>query len=318
MSIKFLSKVAWCAVLATALATAVFGQTDRGTITGTVIDPANALIPGATVTAHNNATGAEFKTDTTQTGNYTIPSLPAGIYSLSAEAAGFKKSTMSDIQVQVAQEVRQDIKLEVGSATESITVQAESVLLKTENAQQDQNISGDRINALPINFGGGGGATGAARDPLAFITLSPGVQQTIGVGGPSSPGGSAAVNGFGGGTYRVYLDGLDETSGNANARANETQGSVEQIEEYTLQTSNFAPEFGQITGGMVNYTTRSGTNKIHGSLYEYFVNEDLDAYRPFTYVNPESRKNDFGGSLGGPVWIPKIYGSAQESDRLPA
>src|ERR1019366_7027784 len=107
--------------------------TDRGTITGTVIDPANALIPGASVTAHNDATGAEYKTDTTQTGNYTIPSLPAGIYSMSAEAAGFKKATVANLQVEVAQEVRQDIKLEVGSATESITVQAESVLLKTEN-----------------------------------------------------------------------------------------------------------------------------------------------------------------------------------------
>jgi hypothetical protein len=259
------------------------------------------------VTAVNISTGSRTEVQTTAAGDYTIPSLTAGTYNVTVEASGFKKLTSQNIVVQVAETERVDGKLEIGAATESIVVTGEAPLLKTENAQQAQNVSGDGINTLPINFGGGGGATGAARDPLAFITLSPGVQQTAGVGGPSSPNGGAAVNGFGNGTYRVYLDGLDETSGNANARANETQGSVEQIEEYTLQTSNFAPEFGQITGGMVNYTTRSGTNMLHGSLYEYFANEDLDAHRPYTYVNPVSRKNDFGGSLGGPIYIPKVY-----------
>ena len=294
-------------VSAFAMAQIGFAQTDRGAITGTVSDPTGAVIPNAHVVASNTSSGSRSETTSTTTGSYTIPSLVAGTYIVTVEAAGFKKLTTEGIVVQVAETARIEAKLEIGAATESILVTGEAPLLKMENAQQAQNITGDRINALPINFGGGGGATGAARDPMAFITLSPGVQQTAGTGGPSSPGGSAAVNGFGGGTYRVYLDGLDATSGNANARANETQGSVEQIEEYTLQTSNFAPEFGQITGGMVNYTTRSGTNQIHGSLYEYFVHEKLDAYRPFTYVNPLSRKNDFGGSLGGPVYIPKVY-----------
>jgi len=290
-----------------AMAQIAFAQTDRGTITGTVSDPTGAVIPGAQVVATNVSSGTHSETTSTATGDYTIPSLIAGTYTVTVEANGFKKSTATDVVVQVANTARVDAKLEVGAATESISVTGEAPLLKMQNAQQDQNVSGDRINALPINFGGGGGATGAARDPMAFITLSPGVQQTVGYGGPSSPNGNSAINGFGGGNYRVYLDGLDETSGNANARANETQGSVDQIEEYTLQTSNFAPEFGQITGGMVNYTTRSGTNQIHGGLYEYFVNEDLDAARPFTYVNPESRKNDFGGTLSGPVYIPKVY-----------
>ena len=290
-----------------AMAQIAFAQTDRGTITGTVTDSTGAAVPGAHVTAVNISTGSRTEVQTTAAGDYTIPSLTAGTYNVTVEASGFKKLTSQNIVVQVAETERVDGKLEIGAATESIVVTGEAPLLKTENAQQAQNVSGDGINTLPINFGGGGGATGAARDPLAFITLSPGVQQTAGVGGPSSPNGGAAVNGFGNGTYRVYLDGLDETSGNANARANETQGSVEQIEEYTLQTSNFAPEFGQITGGMVNYTTRSGTNMLHGSLYEYFANEDLDAHRPYTYVNPVSRKNDFGGSLGGPIYIPKVY-----------
>jgi hypothetical protein len=290
-----------------ALCGAIWGQSDRGTITGSVFDPTGAIVPNAKITAVEAATGTTVETVSTSTGDYTIPSLSAGMYNLKVQAPGFKEITEQGIQVEVALTVRVNVNLQIGRNTESITVTAQATLLKTENAEQDQNIKGDEINALPLNFGGGGGATGAARDPLAFIVLSPGVQQTVGVGGPSSPNGNAAVNGFAGGTFRVYLDGQDETSGNANARANETQGSVEQIEEYTLQTSNFSPEFGQITGGLVNFTTRSGTNKFHGTLYEYFVNEDLDASRPYTYVNPESRKNDFGGSFGGPVWIPKVY-----------
>jgi hypothetical protein len=290
-----------------AMAPIAFAQTDRGTITGTVTDSTGAAVPGAHVTAVNTASGTRTETQTTPTGEYTLVSLTAGTYNVSIEASGFKKLASNGIVVQVAETERVDAKLEVGSATESIVVTGEAPLLKTENAQQDQNVSGDAINALPINFGGGGGATGAARDPIAFITLSPGVQQTAGYGGPSSPNGNSAVNGFGGATFRIYLDGLDETSGNANARANETQGSVDQIEEYSLQTSNFAPEFGQVMGGLVNYTMRSGSNMFHGSLYEYFANEDLDAHRPYTYVNPESRKNDFGGTLSGPVYIPKVY-----------
>jgi len=290
-----------------AICSAMFGQSDRGTITGTVIDPAGATVPNAHITVTNAETGSSVASVSTSAGDYTVPSLTAGTYSLTVEAPGFKTSTQKGIRVEVAMTARVNVNLQVGQATETITITAEAALLNTQNAEQDQNVSGDTINQLPLNFGGGGGATGAARDPLAFINLSPGVQQTVGVGGPSSPNGNAAVNGFAGATFRVYLDGQDETSGNANARANETQGSVEQIQEFTLQTSNFAPEFGQIMGGLVNFTTRSGTNQFHGSLYEYFINEDLDAYRPFTYVNPESRKNDFGGSFGGPVWIPKLY-----------
>jgi hypothetical protein len=290
-----------------ALCSAALGQSDRGTITGTILDPAGAVVPNARVNAQNAETGVSIATVSTSTGDYTIPSLPAGTYNLTVEASGFKTTTQKGIQVEVALTARVNVNLQIGQTSDTVTITAEAPLLKTENAEQDQNIAGDTINALPLNFGGGGGATGAARDPLAFINLSPGVQQTVGVGGPSSPNGNAAVNGFAGGTFRVYLDGQDETSGNANARANETQASVEQIQEFTLQTSNFAPEYGQIMGGLINFTTRSGTNQWHGSLYEYFVNEDLDATRPFTYINPLSRKNDFGGSFGGPVWIPKLY-----------
>ena len=280
------------------MAMSLFAQNDRGTITGTITDPAQAVVPDAAVSARNTETGSLYKTQSTPTGNYTVPSLPAGVYELSVEAPGFKKSSATAIQVRVAEVARIDVQLQLGSASESITVQADAAQLKTESAEQSTNVTGDRINALPINFGGGGGSTGAIRDPLAFIVLSPGVSGT---------GGGGSVNGFGGSSYRVLFEGQDATSGNANARANETQGSVEAIEEYTLETNNFAAEYGQVTGGLVNFTARSGTNHFHGSGYDYFTNEALNATRPFSNVNPFSRKNDWGFTVGGPVRIPRLY-----------
>jgi hypothetical protein len=116
------------------------------------------------------------------------------------------------------------------------------------------------------------------------------------------------VNGLQASTFRVQVEGQDATSQNdIGWTSTVSQPSVDMIQEFSLQTSNFAAEFGQIGGGMYNFTTRSGTNDLHGTGYEYLTNEDLNGSRPFTYANPRSRKNDFGGTVGGPVWIPKIY-----------
>ncbi|HYP07970.1 MAG TPA: TonB-dependent receptor [Bryobacteraceae bacterium] len=280
------------------VSTTGFGQSDRGTVTGTVSDPGGAIVPNVAVVARNVETGSVSQTVTTETGNFTLPSLPAGRYDIKVEAPGFKTFIAKGTQVQVAQTIRIDAVLELGATTETVSVEATAPLLRTENAEQSVNITGDRINQLPLNFGGGGGQVGGIRNPMTFMILSPGV---------SGSGTGARVNGAPGNTFRVMLEGQDTTSGNAEARANETQASVESIEEFSLQTSQFAAEYGQALGGIFNFTTRSGTNQFHGSLYEYLVNEALAAHRPFTNVRPSSRKHNFGGSLGGPVWIPKVY-----------
>ncbi|HWB85414.1 MAG TPA: TonB-dependent receptor [Bryobacteraceae bacterium] len=293
--------VSICALL---LVAAAFAQNDRGTITGTVQDQALARVPNAAVVVTNTATGTEFRTVTTDTGNYTVPSLPAGVYEVSVQATGFKKATHEDVEVQVAQTDRIDFTLQVGSATETISVTAEAPLLKTESGEQSTIITGETINDLPLNFGGGGGSVGAIRSPYSFNVLSPGVS---GSGGPNN-GDTANVNGLQASTFRVQVEGQDATSQNdIGWTSTVSQPSVDMIQEFSLQTSNFAAEFGQIGGGLYNFTTKSGTNQLHGTGYEYFTNEDLDAYRPFTYQNPRSRKNDFGGTVGGPVYIPKIY-----------
>ena len=133
-------------------------------------DSSGSLIPGATVTAINPANGAELKVQTTDTGNYTISSVPAGLYNLVVEVNGFRRYEQQGIRVQVAQTARVDVSMQVGSTAESVTVTADAPLLKTENAEQART-SGERINALPMNFALG---AGAVRNPLGFVQLSPG------------------------------------------------------------------------------------------------------------------------------------------------
>jgi len=220
-------------ILAIAIAMNAMAQSDRGAITGTVQDPAGAVVPGATIVAKNTENGSVFQTITTPTGNFTIASLPVGTYDLTLEAPGFKKVTQEGVRVQVAQILRLDFLLQVGATTESITVTAEAPLLRTENGEQSVNVSGDRINELPLNFGGGGGAGGNIRSWTAFALLSPGV---------TGNNQNTRVNGSPGGNFKIIVEGQDVTSANDTTwTSTVSQASVEMIEEFSLQTSNYSP-----------------------------------------------------------------------------
>ncbi|MEO7145218.1 MAG: TonB-dependent receptor, partial [Bryobacteraceae bacterium] len=283
-------------------AAGLLAQSDRGTITGTVSDPAGAVVPGAPVMAINAQTGIQSKTVTTSTGNYTLGSLPAGVYDVTVEASGFKKHIQKGVQVQVAETERVDAALEVGATSESVTVTADAAILKTEDAEQSETYSGNRLNSLPINFGIGGGAI---RNPLSFVELAPGTSL--------NGWNDIKVNGAPNGSFRIIFEGQDTTSDLNPRVSDESQPSMESIQEFTLQTSNYAPEFGQVTGGLFNFTARSGTNQFHGSAYDYSTNEDLGAGQPFTnsgnghLIRPPNRQNDFGATIGGPVLIPKLF-----------
>jgi hypothetical protein len=285
------------------LATAALAQSDRGTITGTVADEQSSFIPRAVVIARNTETGVQYETVSTSTGNYTLPSLPAGNYDLSVESSGFKKHLQQGIIVQVAQTIRVNVVMQVGATTESVTVNAEAPLLKTENAEQSTNISGELFNDLPLNFS----ATNSVRGWLSFIQLAPGVSGTTH---------TANINGAPAGSFKIYLEGQDVTSTNDTVwTSTVAAASVETIGEFSIQTNNFAAEFGQVLGGVFNFTTKSGTNEFHGSVYEYLTNEALNAYRPLstpfaTSPRPAKaldRKHDYGFSVGGPVRLPWLY-----------
>jgi hypothetical protein len=281
----------------------LYAQADRGTLTGTVSDSQGGVVPQANIGLRNQQTGSQYETLTTPTGNYSLPQLPSGTYDLSVEYAGFKKFTQQGIVIRVAQTERVDVTLQVGSTSEDVTVTADATLLKTENAEQSYNIAAERMNALPLNFGARG--PGSFRDPFAFVQLVPGANIT--------DRNNIRVNGQPNATFAIRLEGQDTSRPLDPLNSDMVAPSVEALQEVSVQTSNFAAEYGQVAGGLFNFTTKSGTNHLHGSGYGYFVNEALHAGKPFTddgsgnHIRPKDRKQDSGGSLGGPVLIPKVY-----------
>lgn len=279
-----------------------FAQSDRGTITGTVADSTGALVPNVNVTLTNSNTGTKSATATTGTGNYTALALPAGTYTLTIEQSGFSKYQQTNIQVQVAVTTRVDVVLKVGTAAESVQVTADSSQLKTESAEQSSTITGKQINELPLNFGIG---AGAIRNPLSFAQMTPGAT--------FNGWNNISING-GNNNFKIMFEGQESDSARQTRVSDELQPSVESIEQFTLQTSNFSAEFGRVgNGGIYNFTSKSGTNQIHGSAYTYFENTFLNAGIPFTndgkgkHIKVVKHLADYGGSIGGPVWIPKLY-----------
>jgi hypothetical protein len=277
-----------------------FGQGVNGTVTGTVTDPTGAVVSGAAVEAANVETGARYTAASTTTGNYAIPNLPVGSYTVTATAPGFKTYSHPNLALSAGQVLKEDVTLEVGSSAESVTVSAEASLLKTESGETAHNVTLKEMDELPLLV-----ITAGYRNPYATLTTLPGSS------------GGAVMNGLGGnGTNAAYrIEGQDSSNRlfNLTEYPSMSQANVDAIQEISYQTSNYAPEFGQGGGMVVNMTMKSGTNKYHGSGFEYFVNEFLNAGYPFSSngngqkFRPEYRRNDFGGTLGGPVTIPKLY-----------
>ena len=285
-----------------------FSQGVNGTITGTVTDPTGSVISGAAVEAANVETGALYTAASTNAGNYAIPNLPVGTYTVTAKVPGFKTYSHTNLAIAAGQILKEDVPLQVGSASESVTVTAEASLLKTESGETAHNITLKEMDDLPLLE-----ITGGYRNPYATLTTLPGSS------------GGAVMNGLGGnGTNAGYrIEGQDSSDRlfNLTEYPSMAQAGVDAIQEISYQTSNYAAEFGQGGGMVVNMTMKSGTNQYHGSGYEYFVNEDLNAGYPFSIsggpgsiaggdggkFRPEYRRHDFGGTLGGPISIPKIY-----------
>ena len=304
----------WTAFCLSFLALAAFAQTDRGTITGTVSDPAGAVIPNAPIEAKNVATDAVYPTATSGTGNYTIAQLPAGTYDLSVTVPGFKKYIRTGIIVEVAGTDRVDATLEVGAPTESVTVNAETPMLKTESTEISYNIPTQTLDDLPILTLGGapygfGNTTGLGniRNPLAALELLPGAD--------FATDNTLRINGMPSSSQTINIEGQDASNGFWKQNTQINQAGADAIQEVTIQTSNFAAEYGQAGGGYFNYTMKSGTNGFHGSAFDYLVNTVFNAGLPFT-VNPTNpnenirnpiHQNDFGGTVGGPIIHDKTF-----------
>ncbi len=287
------------------ISTTALAQT--GTLTGAVSDATGAVLPGVSLIATNTQTGANYETISTETGNYVLTAMPPGVYQVVAELPGFKRYVRQGITVLVAQTLRIDVALEVGAATEEVTVTADAPLLRTESSDVSTIVTGQRLTELPL-LGIGQAAAGNAgiRNPWGLVALVPGASYKA--------NDYRQVNGLPANTERIRIEGQDGSTNIFQFYTAWNQPSPDEIQEVTVLTSNFAAEFGSTGGGLINVTMKSGTNQYHGTVYDHFVNEFLNAGTPYLPLaangkNPRdrSRRQDFGGNFGGPVVIPRVY-----------
>ena len=297
-------------------------QTVRGGLAGTVSDPSGAVIPGATVQAKNEATGDISTTVSTSAGSYRFPELPLGRYDITVTAPGFQNGVFTGVLVQIQQITPLDAKLQAGGGTETVTVDANAPTIQTQSSDIGGIVTARQIVELPLALGG----VGALRSPEAFEFLLPG---TTGPGTANSNNGIFLSKIAGGQNYgnEVLIDGASQQRSENGSSFDEEAPSVEALQEFKITTALPQAEYGRTTGGIENFVTKSGTNSFHGTAYELFRNTALDANTWFNdgnksfyctgatntpacrsqYGVPADNKNDYGGTLGGPVWIPRLY-----------
>jgi len=299
-----------CLFLAGVFGTRLPAQTSYGTISGTVTDASGGAIADAQMTITNVASAEKRVQPTGADGFYNFVNLIPGTYRIEVEKPGFKHVTHPDVIVQVGQSTRIDFTMQVGEVSQTIEVTAETPLLQSETSSLGQVVEQRKANELPLN----------GRNVFNLITLAPSVVPQGSAGGTP-----VGVNPFGWGNYQVngsfgnesaeYLDGQPLNIGYINLPVIiPTQDSVQ---EFKVQTSNTGADWGKFSGGVMNFSTKSGTNDLHGELYEYLRNRVLNANDPFNKAhelqNGQPNKpgsftqNQFGANAGGPLWIPHVY-----------
>ena len=278
-----------------------FGQQSTGAISGTVSDQQGAVIPGAQVEVMNTSTNAAFSTTTNESGRYVAPGLAVGEYEISAESAGFKRAVRSGVTLQVNQNAEINLTLEVGQVTEVVEVVGEAPLVSTGDATLGEVIERKRVSDLPLN----------GRSALALTMLTAGVVSNA---GPTNSGfgdrgiqlSSISINGSPNSMNSQMLDGNNNTLSYVGEVG--VPPAVDAVEEFKVQSGTMSAEFGFTAGGAINLVTRSGTNQIHGTAYEFLRNEKLDARNTFSSNKLPLRYNQFGASVGGPIIKNRTFG----------
>ena len=273
-----------------------FGQIGgSGSIQGVISDPSGAVVPHATVIATNDATGVQTSRATTAAGFYTISPLAAGEYSIAVTAPGFRKLVQQHVVVDALAVVGLNVTLQLGTASQEVTVNAAPPPVDTADASMGQTVRHDLYTALPLAMSGN-----APRDPSAFTQYMPGV---------TSQTGNTAGNIYGAqpNSQDTYVEGMPITNAvlEGEIRNLSLGVSVEAVDQFQVETSGTAPMYqGQ---GSTNFVIRSGTNRFHGAGYEYFRNTDLDARGFFASVTPVEHTNEFGFDLGGPIRKNRVF-----------
>jgi outer membrane receptor protein involved in Fe transport len=286
------------------LATVAVAQTDYGSISGYVKDPSGGVVPKAKVGITNEATGQARSVNTNDSGYYTAPNLPPGDYSITAEAQGFKKFQSTHVTLSANTALAFDCNLVVGNATETVEVTSTAPPLQTESATVQSEVTGTQVQSQELN----------GRNPIYMAQLLPGVRGggTMGdfnfaVGG----GNPFQINGTRAQDTNVTFDGADAVRTRGNG-AIIGVANVDAIQEIQVLTADYSAEYGRAAGGEIRMVTKSGTRDFHGSAFEYFRNSDLNANTWSRNLSAATsgaspfRYNDFGFTIGGPAWIPKM------------
>src|ERR1700722_9085044 len=302
--------LAVCAI-ALSLSMLGFAQELAATLTGTVTDPSGAVVAGATVIVHSEDTGADVRTVTTSGGGgFNITNLPAGRYTVTVKNAGFQSYVAKDVILNVAEKHTLDVALITGKVTETLEVTAENTPIQTTTAEESGTVTGDQARELALNN----------RNFEQLLLLQPGISNQLG----DKPGfglqsnTEISVNGARTGANNWTVDGADINDSGSNGTLLNTP-SIDAIQEFTLERSNYDASFGRSGGGQVVVATKSGTNQFHGSAYEFNRNNDYNANTfggrasialggaPSASPTPVEHYNDFGFTIGGPLFIPKVY-----------
>jgi hypothetical protein len=307
--------VSSAALLLVCFITPLHAQSTNASVTGRVTDPSKALISDARIAAISTGTNLRYETQTNASGEYYLANLPPGSYRIEIEKPGFKKLIKPDVIVHVQDALALECEMTLGAASETVAVEAGTPLVNTESATVSTVVDRAFVENLPLN----------GRSFQTLIILTPGVVVTV---TSAFDQGQFSVNGQRADANYFTVDGVSANFGvtGFTAMAQTASGalpalsaaggtnslvSVDAMQEFRIQTSSFAPEFGRTPGGQISIVTRSGTNALHGTLFEYFRNDKLDARDWFVNFNglakPAERQNSFGGVLGGPVIKNKTF-----------
>jgi hypothetical protein len=271
----------------------MYAQADRATIEGIVTDRSGAAVAGAKVHITRIETNDLITLETNETGRYFAANLALGTYRVRVERDGFRAALVDNLILQSQMSVRADVKLEIGSMTEHVEVTAEAPMLDASTATVTAQLTTKQIQDLPMI------TVGRKRDITAYLAFLPGVTTASTWG--------ARVNGSNAGNSEVFLDGAPASQGNVRGGIQENGPAVEQVGEFSVVTNSFNAEYGRTGSWFTNITIRSGTNQLHGSVYNYFDNDKLNARSFFQQIRSTVRHNEGGFTVGAPVYLPKIY-----------
>src|SRR5438270_2353411 len=294
----------WAACVVLLACLPAWAQVESGRVVGTVTDPNGAAVPNASVVVMYAATNESVTVTTNESGDFTVTPLTPGVYSATIKAPGFQTARVQRFEVQVNQSARADVQMQLGSTTTTVEVTAAAPLLNTEAGSLGTVVTNTEIVNLPLN----------GRSFYDLAKLTPGAATLPGGGNllriRANYISGTAISGVRGSQTTFLLDGVDVSDHHQGGTMIQT--SIDGLQEFSVQQNAYSAEFGS-AGGILNMTTKTGTDHFHGALFEFLRNDALDARDFFSPGIQPLKRNQFGGDLGGPLALPRFLGGSHKT-----